>query len=459
MTCATLEQNAIGWNSAMQRNGEDGGAALPAGWHRSRGLMVERAAATARRYAKAQRVVAGTAAALVIARGPAAGVLASAATAAGCGEVIVVPDDHVALVRLLRASAPPRVVLADQSGLGGAFVPLLRTMADPDLAVPLMLRLSPGRERRALGTARRLGLTAASVGPEAGAEDIAAALRSLAATAQTAPAPPPEPRALAEAIAARAIVTRYQPQVRLADAVPIAVEALARWEHPNHGLMGASEFVPLAEASGLGDALADVVMRRAVADLAALHRAGVRLRMAFNLPLDVLLRPATAERLAEVVAAAGLSAEALTIELTESQIAHDLADVRAAALRLRDHQFGVSIDDFSLNAAQAGLVSLPFSEMKIDRSLVLAAREDRTARGALAAVVQMAHRLGLLIVAEGIETLATWQMARDLGADLAQGWMVGRPMPAVAVPDWLSAWEMAVATGAATSPASAAFGG
>lgn len=421
--------------------------------------MAEKAAPAKHRHARAHAVAENAPSALVIARGAAAGLLASAAAEAGCGELVIVPTDHVALMRLLRASAPPGFVLADESGLGAGLVPLLRTMADPDLAMPLLLRFAPARGVRPLRAARRLGLTCAMVGTELGAVELGQALRRLAMARAPGNAPaPPDAAALAHAITTRAIVTRYQPQVRMADAVPLALEALARWEHPVRGLIGAGEFVPLAEASSLAGALADLVMRRSVADLAAMHRAGARLRMAFNLPLDVLLHPATAERLAQVVAGAGLPAEALTIELTESQIAHDLAAVRAAALRLRDQRFGVSIDDFSLNTAQAGLVSLPFSEMKLDRSLVIAARDDRAARSALGAVVRMAQGLGLIIVAEGIETLATWQMARDIGADLAQGWMVGRPMPAVAVPDWLAAWDMAVATGAAAAPASPAFG-
>jgi len=421
--------------------------------------MIDKAVPTAGGQAMPAVSAVCGATALVIARGAAAGLLAAAATEAGCSEVVIVPSDAVALVRLLRASAPPRFVLADSSGLGASFVPLLRTMADPDLAVPLLLRLPEAHQRRALAVAAHLGLGAIAAPPEATVGELSPALRRLGEEqAERATATAPSAKALAAAIAVASIVNRYQPQVRLSDAAPLALEALARWEHPDRGLLGAGDFVPIAERSGLSAALADRVMRRAVSDLAALHRAGARLRMAFNLPLDVLLHPGTAERLAEAVSGARLPAEALTIELTESQIAHDLGAVRAAALRLRDHRFGVSIDDFSLSAAQAGLVSLPFSEMKLDRSLVLAARDDRTARGALAAVVRMAHGLGLLIVAEGIETLATWQMARDLGADLAQGWMVGRPMPAVAVRPWIAAWERAVATGKAAAPAGSAFG-
>ena len=120
----------------------------------------------------------------------------------------------------------------------------------------------------------------------------------------------------------------------------------------------------------------------------------------------------------------------------------------AVGADLRGHRFGVSIDDFTLSASQTGLVSLPFSEMKLDRSLVVAALADRTVRGALASVVRMAHGLGLVVVAEGIETPQAWVVAREIGADLAQGWMVGRPLPAGAVAAWAASWIAAGRTAA-----------
>jgi EAL domain-containing protein (putative c-di-GMP-specific phosphodiesterase class I) len=344
------------------------------------------------------------------------------------------------MMRLARAAAPPPFMLAEAAALGHGLGRCLRLLAEPDLAAPTVVVGEAQRAERIAAAARRLGLPACSLDSVDALRDLRVTLAGLAAVLR-AEEPALTPAELARAIAGGAIVNRYQPQVRLSDGAPIALETLARWEHARYGTLGAGQFIPLAEASGLAADLARRMVRRAVADMAALHRAGHRYTMALNLPLDVLLDPAIADELAEAVAAGGLPPEALTIELTESQIAHDLVAVRDAALRLRGHRFGVSIDDFTLSAAQTGLVSLPFSEMKLDRSLVVAAALDRTVRGALASVVRMAHGLGLVVVAEGIETPQAWVVAREIGADLAQGWMVGRPLPAGAVAAWTAGWR------------------
>jgi EAL domain-containing protein (putative c-di-GMP-specific phosphodiesterase class I) len=377
---------------------------------------------------------------LVVARGPDAGRLAGLAAQAGGGEVLVVPSADAAMMRLARAAAPPPFMLAEAAALGHGLGRCLRLLAEPDLAAPTVVVGEAQRAERIAAAARRLGLPACSLDSVDALRDLRVTLAGLAAVLR-AEEPALTPAELARAIAGGAIVNRYQPQVRLSDGAPIALETLARWEHARYGTLGAGQFIPLAEASGLAADLARRMVRRAVADMAALHRAGHRYTMALNLPLDVLLDPAIADELAEAVAAGGLPPEALTIELTESQIAHDLVAVRDAALRLRGHRFGVSIDDFTLSAAQTGLVSLPFSEMKLDRSLVVAAALDRTVRGALASVVRMAHGLGLVVVAEGIETPQAWVVAREIGADLAQGWMVGRPLPAGAVAAWTAGWR------------------
>ena len=376
---------------------------------------------------------------LVLARGGAAGLLAGIAAQQGDGEVLVLPGVDAAVMRLARAAATPPFVVVEAAAVGRGLGRYLRLLAEPDLLAPVVVVGAPRRAARIAAAARRLGLAAAALDALARPGDLRTVLAALAATPRE-EAPAVTAEELARAIAGGAIVNRYQPQVRLSDGAPLALETLARWEHPGHGTLGPGQFIPLAESAGLAAALARRMVRRAVADMAALHRGGHRYTMALNLPLDVLLDPATADELAEAVAEGGLPPEALTIELTESQVAHDLIAVRDAALRLRGHRFGVSIDDFTLSAAQTGLVSLPFSEMKLDRSLVLAALADRTVRGALASVVRMAHGLGLVVVAEGIETPQAWAVAREIGADLAQGWMVGRPLPAGAVAAWAASW-------------------
>ena len=384
---------------------------------------------------------------LVLARGAAAGLLAGIAAQEGDGEVLVVPTVDAAVTRLARVAAPPPFVIVEAAAVGSGLGRFLRLLAEPDLLAPVVMVGEPRRAGRIAAAARRLGLAACALDALERLRDLRTVLASLAATPRE-EAPALTAAELARAIAGGAIVNRYQPQVRLADGAPLALETLARWEHPSHGTLGPGQFIPLAESAGLAADLARRMVRRAVADMAALHRAGHRYTMALNLPLDVLLDPATADELAEAITAGGLPPEALTIELTESQVAHDLIAVRDAALRLRGHRFGVSIDDFTLSASQTGLVSLPFSEMKLDRSLVVAALADRTVRGALASVVRMAHGLGLVVVAEGIETPQAWVVAREIGADLAQGWMVGRPLPAGAVAAWAASWIAAGRTGA-----------
>ncbi|WP_019013621.1 EAL domain-containing protein [Elioraea tepidiphila] len=384
---------------------------------------------------------------LVLARGAAAGLLAGIAAQEGDGEVLVVPTTDAAVTRLARASAPPPFVIVEAAAVGRGLGRFLRLLAEPDLVAPVLVVGEPRRAGRIARVARRLGLPACALDTLDRLHDLRTVLAGLAATPRE-EAPSLTATELAQAIAGGAIVNRYQPQVRLADGAPLALETLARWEHPSHGTLGPGQFIPLAETAGLAADLARRMVRRAVADMAALHRAGHRYTMALNLPLDVLLDPATADELAEAVAEGGLPPEALTIELTESQVAHDLIAVRDAALQLRGHRFGVSIDDFTLSASQTGLVSLPFSEMKLDRSLVVAALADRTVRGALASVVRMAHGLGLVVVAEGIETPQAWVVAREIGADLAQGWMVGRPLPAGAVAAWAASWIAAGRAGA-----------
>jgi EAL domain-containing protein (putative c-di-GMP-specific phosphodiesterase class I) len=384
---------------------------------------------------------------LVLARGEAAGALAGIAAQHGDGEVLVVPSTDAAVTRLARAAGPPPFVIVAAAAAGRGLGRFLRLLAEPDLVAPVVVVGEPHRAGRIAAAAQRLGLPACALDTLERLRDLRTVLAGLAATPRE-EAPALTAAELARAIAGGAIVNRYQPQVRLSDGAPLALETLARWEHPSHGTLGPGQFIPLAESAGLAAELARRMVRRAVADMAALHRAGHRYTLALNLPLDVLLDPVTADELAQAVAEGGLPPEALTIELTESQVAHDLIAVRDAALRLRGHRFGVSIDDFTLSASQTGLVSLPFSEMKLDRSLVVAALADRTVRGALASVVRMAHGLGLVVVAEGIETPQAWVVAREIGADLAQGWMVGRPLPAGAVAAWAASWIAAGRTAA-----------
>lgn len=246
---------------------------------------------------------------------------------------------------------------------------------------------------------------------------------------------------LARAIASEALVTRYQPKVRMVDRVPIGVETLARLRHPRLGLVGPEQFVPLAEAAGLAPMLTAAVTRRAVADIASLRDEGVMLTVALNFPLEILELPEIPDSLARDVAEAGLTPADVIVELTESQVRDDLAGVKRVTESLIALGFGVSLDDFGLGGApHRHLHSLHFTEIKIDQSLVLGAMTDAGLAVALDTAVAIGRAMQLTVVAEGVETPPVWEMLRDKPVDQAQGWLVGRPMLAEELADWARAW-------------------
>jgi EAL domain-containing protein (putative c-di-GMP-specific phosphodiesterase class I) len=246
---------------------------------------------------------------------------------------------------------------------------------------------------------------------------------------------------LARAIAAEAIVTRYQPKVRLSDRSPVGVEALARLRHPRLGLIAPDQFIPLAEASGLAPMLTAAVTRRAVADIAALRADGVVLSVALNFPLELLARADVPDSLARDVEEAGLTPADVIVELTETQVRDDMEGVQRVTERLIAHGFGVSLDDFGLGGApHRHLTALRFTELKIDQGLVLGAMTDAALAVALDTALAIGRAMNLTVVAEGVETPAVWDMLRDKPVDQAQGWLVGRPMLAEELAGWARAW-------------------
>jgi hypothetical protein len=256
----------------------------------------------------------------VVAGGELAGHLAGLAAESGSsGEVLLVPNADLAVTRLARAAGAPPFVLAQAGAFRAGLGRLLRLLAEPDLAAPILFVGSPHRAPRLASAARVLGLASVAV-PEIGDSRAFAALLAGLRERRRGNAPALGAEDLARAIAGGAIVNRYQPQVRLDDGVPVALKALARWEHPLHGLIGAAEFVPLAERAGLAAALGYRVVQQAVADLAPLHAARLRYTVALNLPLDVLLDTNLADQLSATCTAGGLPADPTAAVLLEPPI-------------------------------------------------------------------------------------------------------------------------------------------
>jgi EAL domain-containing protein (putative c-di-GMP-specific phosphodiesterase class I) len=243
---------------------------------------------------------------------------------------------------------------------------------------------------------------------------------------------------LDHAIAAGQVVPYYQPKVRVTDRKPVGAEALVRWEHPARGTLGPAVFLPLAEKRSAIVPLTNLLVERAAADCAAWHAAGHDVSVAVNIPARCLTEPGFADRVATLAAKAGAEPAALTLEITETAAMADTPVVTAALARLARHGFVLSMDDFGTGCSSlAELHRMPFQELKIDRSFVSCMLRDREAMVITRAVIGMARTLGLRTVAEGVEDAEVLDALEDMGCDIAQGFLIGRPMPPGRFLDWL----------------------
>jgi EAL domain-containing protein (putative c-di-GMP-specific phosphodiesterase class I) len=247
---------------------------------------------------------------------------------------------------------------------------------------------------------------------------------------------------LLAALGAGRLQTRYQPVVRLSDGTPLGLEVLARLEHPALGTLPPDRFVPRIEAAGFATRLARVVVRRAFAEWSgdALPELGVRLGV--NLPLDVLLLPGTADRLETWREEAGIRPGRITVELTETHPVVQPDLLRPVLTRLREAGYGLAIDDVGpAMRDHEDLFALPFTAMKLDKDVVHASADSAVALRFVERATAVARRSGLLVIAEGIKTAADWARMERLGVDAAQGFLIARPLTAVATVIWHAAWS------------------
>ncbi|HET9944296.1 MAG TPA: bifunctional diguanylate cyclase/phosphodiesterase [Actinomycetes bacterium] len=239
---------------------------------------------------------------------------------------------------------------------------------------------------------------------------------------------------LARGIRHDELVLHYQPKCDLTGAVR-GVEALVRWQHPERGLLLPAEFVPVAERTGLIHPLTDFVIDRAVGQAAAWSAAGRPVAVAVNVSTRSLLDPGFAERVLAILAAHRTPAQLLGLEITETTIMEDPDRALAVLTRLAGEGVRLSIDDFGTGySSLAYLKSLPVHELKIDRSFVAGMVGNPRDQVIVDSTVALGRRLGLEVVAEGVEDEATRAALEGLGCELAQGYLFSRPVPAADVP-------------------------
>jgi len=243
------------------------------------------------------------------------------------------------------------------------------------------------------------------------------------------------------------LVLHYQPQLDVLTGRTVGVEALVRWAHPVRGLLPPAEFLPLAEVHGLMAPLTETVLAQAVAQVATWRETGLDLQVSVNLSASNLLDRSLPARVAELLATHAVPPSSIILEVTESVLLTDPDRSLAVVGALAELGLTVSIDDFGTGySSLAYLRDLPVRELKLDRSFTNDLLIDDRTRAIVASTIDLAHELGLRVVAEGVEQEETLRDLALLGSDLSQGFLHSRPLPPDELRDWLSRAEAAAAS-------------
>ena len=247
-------------------------------------------------------------------------------------------------------------------------------------------------------------------------------------------------RELRHAIEAGELVLHYQPTTSLRTSTVLGFEALVRWQHPDRGLVMPDEFVPIAEQTGVIGPLTRAVLSAALLQCRQWRRTHPEAGVSVNLSARGLLDPELPQAVAALLAESDVPAEQLTLEITESSVMTDF-DTALGALR-QLHALGVrlSVDDFGTGySSLAYLQRLPVHEVKIDKSFVMPMSVSPQAAAIVRAIVDLAHNLGLSVVAEGVEDELSRRSLTTMGCDIMQGYLLSRPLGADQLGDWLDA--------------------
>jgi EAL domain-containing protein (putative c-di-GMP-specific phosphodiesterase class I) len=233
---------------------------------------------------------------------------------------------------------------------------------------------------------------------------------------------------LENALAAGEIVLRYQPKVERnagSEWLTREAEALIRWHHPEHGLIGPLEFLPEAEAFGLMGPLSEFVLREAAKQQVSWREQGILLNSCINLASSQLNDQELAGLYRDIVQEAGLETSSFTFEVIEQDLSDPSAPHLATIKSLRNHGFRICLDDFRVAASSLSTFEqLPFDEIKIHASALRKAQKDPVSMTVLAAVTGLAHNLGMTVCAEGVEDQATFEFLKTIECDKMQGFLI-----------------------------------
>ncbi|HSA53413.1 MAG TPA: bifunctional diguanylate cyclase/phosphodiesterase [Yinghuangia sp.] len=244
---------------------------------------------------------------------------------------------------------------------------------------------------------------------------------------------------LRRALDVRQVELHYQPKVSFTTGRVDGCEALVRWRHPDRGYISPEVFVRLAEETGLMPRLTRYVVDEALSQVARWRSEGIEVPVAVNISARDIHAPAFSDTVAAGLRRYGLPAGALHLEITERVLFEEPQRAAANLDALRELGVRLSLDDFGTGYSSfVHLRHIPVSEIKIDRSFVARLTVDEDDAAIVRSTVDLAHSLGLRVVAEGVEDDATWDRLRDLGCDSAQGWLIARALPRDEATAWLA---------------------
>ena len=230
----------------------------------------------------------------------------------------------------------------------------------------------------------------------------------------------------------------YQPQLALSDQALVGVEVLCRWHHPEFGIISPSEFIPLAERFNLIGDLTWSILSQAISQTRSWQDHGIDIQLSINMSASLFDRLDLPEKMLELMHKHQLAPQKLVIEVTESVVMDEQVKALDSLTRLRLKGFQISIDDFGTGySSMLQLHRIPFSEIKVDQSFVLKMQTDPEAQAIAETVIMLGHKLGLTVVAEGIEDAETLSQLKSLNCEVGQGFHFAKPMSATHFFAWV----------------------
>ncbi|MEO8739766.1 MAG: EAL domain-containing protein [Casimicrobiaceae bacterium] len=229
----------------------------------------------------------------------------------------------------------------------------------------------------------------------------------------------------------------YQPQVDMGSGRACGVEALLRWRDPERGVIGPNEFIPIAEESGMIQALGARVLRDSCRQVMSWHRNNMLLRLSVNLSVQQLQHDDWLSIVDDALLSSGLPARYLDLEITESVIITHPDKAVATLIKLKQMGVSITVDDFGTGYSSLSyLARLPIQSVKIDQRFVRGLEQNRNDEAITQAIIALSHSLGLKVIAEGVETVAQFEFLRNHGCEEAQGYLISRPLEAPALREW-----------------------